>query len=174
MTIIDLPINSRVIEEIDRNLDGNYLIEPGFIHIFPFEIPGNDFIRTHIYQFDRRESFSIRAWVSKLPNDSESFFRFHPGTGGVTHMFYDESSIAAPLPVKGNTQRNQFSGISFTPQDDLIALEPGTHHFNVLNMELQENGYHLNFIVPPTIGYLIDSEGNRITDSGGNNILVQQ
>lgn len=146
MAFYTLPVNARIIEIVDRRQDASYVIEPGFIHIFPFVVPADDFMRTQTYQSDRRQNLSMRAWISDVPNDSELFFRFHPGTGGVTHMFYDRNMITPPTPVKSAIQRNLYSNIAFTPQDDLIALEPGIYYFNVMNMVLQESGYHLSFI----------------------------
>ena len=135
----------RIIELEDRLENNSYMVEPRFVHAFLFVIPTDGFIRTIIRQFNIRASYSIRAWISKRPYDTELFYRFHPGTGMTSHMFYDINMAVPPTPIMQQTQRNLYSKITYTPQDVLFALEPGTYYYNLSNLESQENGYRLVF-----------------------------
>jgi len=148
----EIPPNVLIIEEADRKQSGQYEIDPGFIHVFPFEILVDGELRApnrHLSPDNRmHQSFSIRAWVSEQPNGAELFFRFHAGTGGVSHLFYDESISPPPEPKKHEPMRNQFSPIVFVPQDNLVPLAPGTYYYMVQNMELSINAYELFFIPP--------------------------
>ena len=152
INVIDLPVNSLIIEEVDRHQNGAYEIDPGFIHIFPFDIIVDGQLRAPIRHLSannaQTQSFTIRAWISEKPNGAELFFRYHPGTGGVSHLFYDENIVPAPDTQKSDPMRNQFSAITFVPQDELVSLASGTYYYMVLNMVLKPNAYELFFIPP--------------------------
>jgi len=152
VNVIDLPPNTLIIEEVDRHQNGQYEIDPGFINIFPFEILVDGQIRAPIRHLNQNHStqqtFTIRAWISDQPNGSELFFRFHPSTGGTSHLFYDKSIVPIPLPKKEEPMRNQFSAITYVLQDILIPLSPGIYYYNVTNMVLRTNAYELFFILP--------------------------
>ena len=179
VNIVELPPNALVIEAADRNQNGTYEIDPGFIHIFPFEILADGQLRMpirHLNTSNRmHQTYTIRAWISDQPNGSELFFRYHPGTGGTSHLFYDESIVPVPEPKKHEPMRNQFSGITFVPQDNLIPLSPGIYYYNIINMVLKTNAYELFFIaetivppiVPPIVPNITVSDVN-MGEGGGN------
>jgi len=148
----EIPINALVIEENDRNQNGKYEIDPGFINIFVFEIIADGQLRAPLRHLNTNASlhqtYSIRAWISDQPYGSEIFFRFHASTGGTSHLFYDESISPPPEPLKHAPMRNEFSAITYVPQDQLISLTPGVYYYNVINMELSTNAYELFFIPP--------------------------
>lgn len=145
-----LEANILIIEEDDRNTNAKYEINPGFIHVFPFEILVDGQIRCPILHLNTNSSlhqtFTIRAWLSSQPNGEELFFRYHPTTGGISHLFYDEDISPTPTPTVGNPMRNSFSGITFMAEDVLIPLTPGIYYYNVLNMVLKTNAYELSFM----------------------------
>lgn len=149
---VELAQNALVIEENDRNQNGRYEIDPGFINIFQFEILTDGQLRApfrHLNTHDAlHQTYTIRAWISIRPNGGELFFRFHAMTGGTSHLFYDESISPTPEPKKHSPMRNEFSAITYTPQDQLIPLAPGIYHYNVLNMVLKTNAFELFFINP--------------------------
>jgi len=175
-TVNDFPfldINVTVFEVGDRNVDGIYLIGTNQIHIFPFDIEADGQVRVPINQLGRgqnlssgvagqgqkfdqsfRQSLSIRAWVSSTPNGSEVKFRWHPSTGGITHIFFDKDLDPPPIPVEAPLQRNQMNQITFQPKDILVPLIPGKYFYNVLNMESSPandldntpNSYRIRFL----------------------------
>lgn len=144
--------NILIIEEDDRNQSGKYEIDPGFINIFPFEILVDGQLRAPIRHLNTHnalhQTYTIRAWISTQANGSELFFRFHAMTGGTSHLFYDENIVPIPEPKKHSPMRNEFSAITYTPQDQLVSLTPGIYYYNVLNMVLKTNAYELFFINP--------------------------
>lgn len=149
---IEVPPNALIIEEADRQQDGTYELDHGFIHVFPFEILVDGQLRAPIRHLNTnaslRQAFTIRAWISDQPFGTELFFRYHPGTGGLSHLFYDETITPTPEPKKHPAARNQFSAITYVPQDVLVPLAPGTYYYMVLNMVLTTNAYELFFIPP--------------------------
>lgn len=175
-TVNDFPFlgpNITVIEESDRNVDGIYTFGTGQINIFPFEILADSQIRVPINQIGRghgfvsdlpgqshqydqafRQSFTIRAWISKTPNGSELIFRWSANTGGITHLFYDKDLDPPPMPVEAPLQRSQFNQITFQPRDILVPLIPDKYFYNVLNMESSPandldnmpNSYRIRFL----------------------------
>ena len=158
-TVNDFPFlapNITVFEAGDRNSDGIYTIGSRQIHVFPFELQTDQQIRVPINQLGRgqnlstssgvsgqeqrfdqafRQSLSIRAWISSTPNGAEIKFRWHPGTGGISHLFFDKDISPTPMPQLAPQQRNQMSQITFQPRDVLVPLIPGKYFYNVLNME---------------------------------------
>jgi hypothetical protein len=138
-----------VIEEADRKPDGRYLLDAGAINIFPFEILPDKQFRVPVKHLNTNAAlhatFSIRAWISETPYGSELFFRYHPGTGGVTHIFYDKGMNTPPIPIEQPPMRNSFSGITFVIKDELVPLTPGVYYYNVINMENKDNSYELFF-----------------------------
>ena len=154
MDFVDLAPNVTIIEEADRKFDGFYEIGSNQTQVFPFVIGVDDQLKTSIQHLLFRQSLSIRVWVSRgEPLGNELFFRFHPGTGGVTHFFFDENITPTPIPEKQPLRRNKFSGIPYQAQDILVPLTPDTYYFNVHNMENSpsnslddtQNSYKLSF-----------------------------
>jgi len=149
---IELPPNALIINPEDRNSNGRYEIASGFINIFQFEIVADGQFRVpvrHLNTNERsHESFSLRAWISVDPNGIELFYRFHPTSGGLSHLIYDESIDPPPEPTKHSPMRNEHSPITFTPQDSLVPLAPGVYYYNILNMILKPNAYEISFDVP--------------------------
>ena len=155
-----LPINVTIIEEADRSTDGVYEIGTNQIQVFPFEIVSGGQIRVPILQFRFRQALSIRVWVSRgKPNGSEIFFRFHPGTGGITHIFYDKDLDPVPVPQESAVHRSEFSGISFQFKDILVPVIPDQYFYNVLNLESSPanslndtpNSYKVGFLGPEPV-----------------------
>lgn len=155
-----LPINVTIIEEPDRSTDGVYEIGTNQIQVFPFEIESGDQLRVPILQFRFRQPLSIRVWVSRgKPFGSEIFFRFHPGTGGITHIFYDKDLDPAPIPQESPIQRSDFSGIIFQFKDILVPLIPDQYFYNVHNIESSPanslnttpNSYKVGFLGPEPV-----------------------
>ena len=142
------PPNVTFIEEPDRAIDGFYEIGGGQIHIHVFEIVADDQIRITTQQTQFRQSFSLRAWVSEKPHGKESFYRFHPNTGGISHLFYDKDLVPIPTPERSPIQRSGFTGQLFQFADILIQLIPGTYFYNIQNMENITAGYKIAFIRP--------------------------
>lgn len=142
------PPNVTLIEEADRNIDGIYEIGANQIQVHVFDVAVDGQIRIPILQLQLRQSLSIRVWVSKKPFSSEIFFRFHPNTGGASHLFFDKDLNPKPEPERSALQRSAFSGQTFRFEDVLVQLIPGTYYYNVHNLENQPNGYKVSFIVP--------------------------
>jgi len=155
-----LPINVTIIEEADRSTDGVYEIGTGQIQVFPFEIEAGGQLRVPILQFRFRQALSIRVWVSRgKPFGSEIFFRFHPGTGGITHIFFDKDLDPVPIPKESAIQRNEFSGIISQFKDILVPVIPDEYFYNVQNLESSPanslnntpNSYKVGFLGPEPI-----------------------
>lgn len=155
-----LPINVTIIEEADRSVDGVYEIGSNQIQVFPFDIVSGGQLRVPINQFRFRQPLSIRVWVSRgKPFGSELFFRFHPDTGGITHIFFDKDLDPPPVPKESPIQRNQFSGIIFQFKDILVPVIPDQYFYNVQNMENSPanslnntpNSYKVGFLGPEPI-----------------------
>ena len=134
-----------VIEEPDRNANGIYTIGTRQVHVFPFEIEDDGQLDVEIRQLGRggqetfdqsfRQSLSIRAWLSKTPYGAEVFYRFHPGVGGMTHLFYDKDLTPTPVPEMQPPKANHFSEIPSQYKEILIPLIPGVYYYNVENLE---------------------------------------
>jgi len=138
-----------IIKEEDRVLDGNYEIGGTQVISFVFEIPVDGVIKVNLRQFTEiRQSFGIRAWISVEPNAIQLFNHFHPGSGGIDHLFADETSEPLPEPEVFQVQRNQFSGFSFSVGEILVPLPAGTYHYNVVNMESHDSGFKINLKIP--------------------------
>ena len=90
-----IPINALVIEEDDRNQNGKYEIDPGFINIFVFEILVDGQLRVPLRHLNTNASlhqtYSIRAWISDQPHGSEIFFSFPVSIVGTSLLFFIES-----------------------------------------------------------------------------------
>jgi len=138
-----------IIKESDRIIDGNYNIEGVQILSFEFEIPIGGKLKVNSRQrSDGRQSLTIRVWVSKKPNDIELFNRFHPGNGGIHHLFVDENLDPLPEPEIFQIERNQFTAFNFAIGENLIALPPGKYYYNVINLEGFPGGFFVNFVNP--------------------------
>ena len=87
-------------------------------------------------------------WFSAYPNSIQLFNHFHPGSGGVHHLFVDETIEPLPEPEIFKVQRNQFSGFEFSIGEELVPLPAGTYYYNVVNMESHDNGFRLNLVIP--------------------------
>lgn len=149
MTIFPLADNVTILTESDRTLDGSYAIGGGQLFSFEFDIPVDGQIKIVSQQFDgQRQSLSIRAWVSIEPSDRELFDSFHPGGGGIHHLFADETLEPLPEPKVFQIQRNEFSSFEFSVAEILVPLPSGPYYYNVLNMEGHENGFKLNLAIP--------------------------
>lgn len=148
----ELPPGAIIFEEEDRLQTGKYELDPGVLNIFKFEILPDGQLRVpvrHLNTNDRtHQTWSIRAWISTDPNGIELFYRFHPNTGGLSHLFYDENITPIPEPKKHAPMRNEFSAITYTPQDELVPLAPGIYYYNIINMVLKTNAYEIAFIDP--------------------------
>lgn len=159
----NLPPNVVTIEEADRSADGIYTFGTGIIHVFPFEIESGGQLRVPINQISSgtgfvafRQNLSIRVWISKSPNGAELFFRFHPGTGGLAHMFYDKDLNPPPTLEESPITQNQFSPIPAQARDIPVPLIPGTYYYNIQNMESSPandlkntpNSYRVGFYGP--------------------------
>lgn len=142
------PVNVTIIEEPDRTIDGFYEIEGGQIQIHVFEIEAGGQIRIPINQTQFRQAFSLRVWVSKKPHGAELFFRFHPSTGGISHLFFDKELDPKPTLEKSSIQRSDFAGQLFQFVDVPIQLIPGTYFYNIQNLENRPAGYKIAFIGP--------------------------
>ncbi len=156
----ELPINATIIEEPDRSVDGVYEIGTNQLQIFPFVIALGDQLRVPIQQFHFRQALSIRVWVSKgKPMGPELFFRFHPDTGGITHIFYDKDLVPVPVPKESPIQINKFSAIPFQFIDILVPVIPGPYFYNVHNLESSPantlnntpNSYKVGFLGPEPV-----------------------
>ena len=147
--IANLPPNTLYIEEADRVASGMYQLDPGFIHIFPFEIVADGRWRVPFRHLNTNnalhQNFTIRGWISEEPNGIELFFRFPFLTGGSAYIFYDENTTMVPTPKTQPPMRSEFSGITYTVSDQLVPLPIGTYYFNVINMVLKTNAYELFF-----------------------------
>ena len=144
-----LPVNVTIVTESDRTLDGNYTIGGDQIFAFEFEILADGQIKINSLQYkDLRQSLSIRAWVSILPVDIQLFNHFHPGSGGIHHLFVDETITPRPEPQVFQIQRNQFSSFEYAVGEILVALPAGVYYYNIHNMEGHENGFKINLVVP--------------------------
>ena len=149
MNIFDAtPINVTTIKVADRTVDGFYELDGGRIdvHLIDIEIGGQ--IRVPINQTQFRQSLSIRVWVSKTSHGQELFFRFHPGTGGAAHLFFDEDLDPAPKLIQSPIQRSLFSAQEFRFSDIPVPLAPGRYYYNIQNMENRPVGYKVAFIGP--------------------------
>lgn len=142
------PPNVTIIEAPERTVDGFYEIGGGQIQIHVFEIAVGGQVRIPIQQTQFRQSLSIRAWISEEPHATELFFRFHPGTGGISHLFFDKDLTPEPILEKSPIQRSVFAGQIFQFSDIPVKLEPGTYFYNVQNIEGLEAGYKISFIGP--------------------------
>ncbi len=142
------PPNVTIIEEPDRVVDGFYEIEGGQIQIHVFEILAGGQIRIPISQTQFRQSLALRVWVSEKPHGQEIFFRFHPGTGGASHLFYDKDLDPIPTLVESSIQRSNFAGQLFRFADVPVQLIPDTYFYNIQNMENITAGYKIAFIGP--------------------------
>lgn len=137
-----------IIKEEDRVLDGNYEIAGEQILSFEFDVPVDGQIKINSRQFSElRQSLSIRAWVSIIPNSLEVFGHFHPGDGGIHHLLVDETLTPVPVPEVFQIQRNQFSEISYAVGEVLIRLPAGRYYYNVRNMEGHINGFKINLAI---------------------------
>lgn len=149
MVIFSLPGNVTVIPEEDRTLDGSYTIGGSQLFAFEFDIPVDGQIKIESKQFaEQRQSLSIRAWISIDPADRELFNHFHPGSGGIHHLFADETLDPLPEPIVFQILRNEFSSFEFAVAEVLVPLPAGPYHYNVLNMEGHENGFRINLVIP--------------------------
>ena len=146
---IELPPTALIIEEEDRPQSGRYQIESGSLNIFPFEILTDKQFRVPIRHLNTNDALhqnlSLRVWISTQPNGIELFFRFHPTTGGLSHIFYDVNKTMVPVPKSQPPARSEFNGITYIVRDELIPLDPGVYYYNVLNMENRLNAYELFF-----------------------------
>ena len=142
------PINVTIIEEPDRAIDGFYEIEAGQVHVHVFEVEPSGQLRILINQTEFRQSFAIRAWVSDKPHGQDIFYRFHPSTGGIRHLFYDKDLNPPPTPEKSPVARSGFSGQLFQFADIPVQLIPGVYFYNIQNMENITAGYKIAFIGP--------------------------
>lgn len=138
-----------VIKEEDRSVDGSYEIGGTQIISFKFEIPAGGVIKINTRQFDEiRQSLSIRVWISLEPNTTQLFNHFHPGSGGIYHLFVDETIEPLPEPEVFQIQRNQYSGFSFSVGEERIPFSAGIYYYNVLNLEGHNNGFKINLVIP--------------------------
>lgn len=138
-----------IIKEEDRAADGSYEIGGTQVFSFVFEIPVDGKIKINLRQFDEiRQSLSIRAWISVEPNSIQLFNHFHPGSGGIFHLFVDEALDPLPEPEVFRIQKNQFSSFEFSVGEILLPLSAGTYHYNVVNMEGHLNGFKLSLVIP--------------------------
>lgn len=144
--------NITIITATDRELvlDGVYEIGAGQIHSHQFEIEPLGQWRVTLQQLQFRQALSLRAWLSKEPNGLEEFFRFHPGDGGIRHIFYDRNLDPAPTPVVDPIRRTEFSGQVYESSDILVKLIPNTFFYNIHNLENQDVSYKIAFL-PPAI-----------------------
>jgi len=76
------------------------------------------------------------------------FFRFHPGTGGVSHLLFDKDLNPTPILVQSPIQRSLFTGQEFRFSDNPVPLVPGVYFYNVQNLEGKPDGYKIAFIGP--------------------------
>ncbi len=138
-----------IIEEQDRKIDGNYEIGGIATLSFVFEIPVDGQLKVNSRQLgEQRQSYTMRIWVSKDPNDIQLFNHFHPTSGGIHHLFVDETLNPLPEPEVFQVQRNEFSGFSFAVGEELVPLPAGIYHYNVHNMEGLDGGFFVNFKNP--------------------------
>ena len=138
-----------VIKEEDRSVDGSYEIGGTQVLAFEFEIPINGLIKVNSRQFDDiRQSLSIRAWLSLVPGAIQLFNHFHPGSGGIHHLFVDETIDPLPEPEVFQIQRNQFSSFQFSIGEERVPLPAGIYYYNVLNLESHNNGFRINLVIP--------------------------
>ena len=144
--ITNLPINVTIFTVNDRAINDIYTIGSNQIQSFIFTVPVLGQVKIATLQHDNRPSFSIRIWLSLLPNGSELFFRFHPGTGGSNYLFADEDIDPLPTPVIFSTHRNKFSGITFDISEVLVTLPAGIYYYNVHNIENFGTGHTTSFI----------------------------
>lgn len=149
-----LPAYEEPVQLIDynnRTPDGIYEIPPGVTHIHPFAVPYNNQIRIVINHINRNEqssqSFALRSWISFHENGEELFYRFHPDSGGISHVFYDKD-IASPEIECNHVQQNHFSVIKFQRCDIPVGFLPGIYYYHILNMENRPNAYRINFARP--------------------------
>ena len=147
---VNLPPNVTILEDADReaHIDGIYEIGSNQIHAHLFELASLDQIRVPLVQLQISQSLAIRAWLSKQPNGQELFFRFHPGTGGITHLFYDMDLVPAPTPISEPIHRSEYSGQIYAVSDILIQLIPGTYFYNIHNLENRTSHYKVSFVRP--------------------------
>lgn len=141
---VGLAVNVTIIKVSDRTPDGFYEIGGGQIQIHPFTVNVNGQLTIPAQQVPRRQTFSIRAWIDIIPMGSGLISRFHPGTGGIIHIFFDESLDPVPT-VMDKPHRNAFSEISFIPREVLVPLPPGEYFYHFLNMEGALNVYKVGF-----------------------------
>lgn len=133
----------------DRTIDGNYEIGGIQIFSFVFDILDDGQLKVNSRQLGNlRQSQTMRIWVSKVPNDIQLFNHFHPTSGGIHHLFVDETITPLPTPEVFQVQRNEYSSISFGVGEELIPLAVGQYHYNVQNMEGHEGGFFVNFVNP--------------------------
>jgi hypothetical protein len=151
----ELPPSEEPIQIIgpnDRSCDGIYEIPPNVIHVFPFTVPLNDYIRVPVLHLNpdnrRSQSLGIRCWIATQVNGYELFFRFHPGTGGIAHVFYDKNMNPPPPLEEGNATVNRFSGIVTQFKDIPVPMIPGEYFYQVQNMEKRPNTYKIGFLRP--------------------------
>lgn len=141
-----LPHRVTIITPQLRTPDGVYFIPGSATHVHEFIIEIDGQVRIPIQQLPGKQSFSIRAWIGDGILGNSLFFRFSPGDGGLSHLFFDENLDPAPMP-EGNPHFNKFAGQEFSPTDRAIGLAPGTYYYHVVNMESQDNAYKIGFVL---------------------------
>lgn len=152
---MSLPPNVTIITPQLRTPDGRFSINGDSIHIHEFIIDVGGQVRIPIQQLPGKQNLSIRAWIGDGILGNSVFFRFHPGDGGLSHLFFDENLDPAPMPV-GEPHFNKFAGQNFAPTDNAIGLAPGTYFYHVVNMESQENAYKIGFVLDLALPNLSD------------------
>ena len=142
------PPNVTFFEVDDRVVDGFYTVGANQIHIHVIDLLPNGQIRVPTAQTIIKQALSIRNWISIKPHGIELFFRFHPGSGGISHLLYDRNITPAPIPEKSALGLSSFSGQTFQFIDILVPLMPRRYFYNIHNLENQPNGYKIAFETP--------------------------
>lgn len=137
-----------LIEPSERRTDGCYTIENTTIHFHPFTIEPDGSIVITLQQLLGCQDFAIEGWVSTFkclggPFVGDFDRAWSPGTGGITHIFYDEN-ISPPPSNPGQLIRNSFSEITSNVRSVLVPLAPGEYVYNVLNQENRQCAYKIN------------------------------
>lgn len=139
-----LPPNVTIITPDLQTESGVYEIGGDQIHVHPFTINANEQYRIPVQQLPGKQSLSIRAWVGDDILGNSLFYRFHPGFGGLAHLFYDindETPIPPTYPFY-----NEFAGQTYEPTDIVIGVQPGTYYYHVHNLERHDNAYKIGFM----------------------------
>ena len=139
-----LPPNVTLMTEDLLVADGFYSIGGDQIQVFPFTITSMGQLRVPVQQTPGRQSFSIRCWVGDNILGNEVVSQFHPGFGGLSHLFYDPSITPTTMDIP--PMYNSLSGQYFKPGDILQPLAPSTYYYHVHNLERSDNGYKIGFV----------------------------